>query len=162
MIPRNIKLAIKYLEKNLIKPLSSCKPIPICGMKVVEILWPLNELFRPHYETIRIVKYYNKFETKADKAIENIVLHNKNAWDDMQLETWRVLLERHIQLQIVAIVNEKENNNVTSLPYGLPEDAQQGALMLLLLHSMVLPFPPDDRSLFELPKGNFSRSFSLN
>jgi hypothetical protein len=127
-------------------------------MQIVEILWPLNDIFRPHSETIRIVKYDPRLESKADKAIEDFVFRDKKTWENMPLEIWRVLLERHIQMQVVAIANTKDNNSITRLPGELPESARLGAVMLLLLHSMKLPFPPDDRSLFELPKGNFSSS----
>jgi hypothetical protein len=159
---RNIQLALKYLQRSIDRPLSSCKPLPISGMQVIEILWPLNELFRPRIEIIRVVEYDPRYERKANDAIELFAYHGAKQWTNLHLATWRVLLERHEQALVVSIANEKAGNHIISLPECCPSEARLGCVMLFLLHSMVLPLPPTDKSHFELPEGDPASFFSQN
>lgn len=160
----NKKLAIEYFESILGKPLSQFPPMPVSGWEVVEILWPLNEIFRPLLYRIRSIRYDERFESAADKAIEKYIKLNnfKKAWDGLPGEVWRVLLERHIQLLAVALANEMAGNPVTVLPPGLPDSARLSGIMLLLLHGMKLPWPPEDRSEFEFPEGGPHPSLRLH
>ena len=101
---------------------------------------------------IRTVKYRLKLEKEADKAIELFALNPvAKTWEDLPAGVWRVLLERHAQLTNVVLANDMAENPVTLLPEGLPSSAKLSGLMLLLLHSMKLPFPPEDRSQLEAP-----------
>ena len=156
-----MSLAFQYFEEILGKPLDLIEPIPVTGWEVVETVWPLNEIFRPFLTRIRTVKYDERYEAAADAAIEKYVQsQSAKTWDDLPAEVWRVLLERHQQLIIVALANEKEGNPVTILPSGLPASARLGGIMLLLLHGMKLPWPAEDRSQFEFPEGGSPSSLT--
>lgn len=144
----------RYLESRLGVDLDSVKPIPLTGWQVVEILWPLNDVFRPHLHAVRRLSYQPDFEDDADRAIETFVLQgNPKAFSGYRPETWRVLLERHQQMLMVALANEAAGNHVTYLPAELQDDARLPALMLALLHEMELPFPVADQGSLELPPG---------
>jgi hypothetical protein len=152
---KNFGLAIKYFESVLGQPLNQIPPVPLSGWETIEIVWPLNEVFRPFLTRICTVAYNQAFESVADKAIEDYVLHpGPDAWEKLPSEVWRVLLERHDQLIRACLANEDAGNQrFTSLPLGLPASARLPGIMLLWLHGMKLPFPVKDRSDYELPVG---------
>lgn len=160
----NLDLALEYFEAVLGQPIDTLRPEPVSGWDVVEALWPLNELFRPHLARIRSIRYDAAYEAAADDAIEAYVAAPKaRTWRKLKPKTWRVLLERHQQMLTVALANELEGNRaITRLPHGLPELARLPGLMLLLLHGMTLPFPPEDRSALELPEGATPESLWLH
>lgn len=158
-----MNIAFKYFEKVMGKPLDEITPVPVSGWEVVEIVWPLNDVFRPFLQRIRSIKYDQRYESAADEAIEKYVYtQNVQTWNNLPGEVWRVLLERHMQLIALVIFNEKMENNVTVFPLGLPAHARLGGIMLLLLHGMKLPWPPEDRSQFELPEGCPPSSMKLH
>ncbi len=158
------QLAISYFESVMGRPLQQVPPVSVSGMGMVEIIWPLNEMFRPFLTCIRTIKYDSKYEAAADKAIELYVKNpGPSIWDSLPGEVWRVLLERHNQLIVTGMANEAAGNKkFTSLPLGLPESAKLGGVMLLWLHSMPLPFPPEDRSDFVFPAGARPESMTLH
>ncbi|TAL28349.1 MAG: hypothetical protein EPN94_00445 [Nitrospirae bacterium] len=163
MSQRNMKLAYEYFERVMGKSLNQISPIPVSGREVVEIVWPLNDIFRPFLSRIRTIKYDQRFEKAADDAIEQYVIKQApETWVKLAGETWRVLLERHQQLIVLALANEMQKNKVTLLPQGLPENARLGGIMFLLLHSMTLPWPPEDRSHFDLPEGGTPSSLTVH
>ena len=160
----NLNLALAFLEKALGRPLDGVEPVPVSGWRVVEILWPLNSIFKPGIERIKTVAYRPAFETEADKAIEAFAANpNAATWVNLSPGAWRVLLERHQQMLVVAMANEAAgNNSLTRLPFGLPKAAELPGVMLLFLHSMKLPYPPEDRSQLELPDGTAPESLRPN
>jgi hypothetical protein len=124
----------------------------ITGWRLVELFWPLNDMFRARLRELRSLSYDPAFEAEADAAL--IAFSERpdaGAWSSISPGAWRVLLERHQQLLEVALLNEAAGNPVTSLPRGLSEDDQRIGIMLLLLLRMTLPFPPADRSRLEFP-----------
>jgi hypothetical protein len=151
----NLALACAYFEREIGKPLDEVPPIPLSGWDVVTALWPLNDVFRPHIARIRTVRYEARFEPDANAAIEAFAgAPVAETWSDLSAGTWRVLLERHQQMLVVAMANERAGNPVTVMPPGLSATARLAGAMLLLLHSMKLPFPLADRSQLELPEGS--------
>ena len=159
----NFSLALKYFEKVFGQSIDNIKPVELSGWEVVEIIWPLNNLFRPKWRHIRSVKYRIGFEKEADKAIEDFVVNPvAGIWDNLADGTWRVLLERYTQLIQLALANELADNPVTYLPEGLPKASQLCGLMILLLHSMKLPWPPGDRSHLEKPAESPPESLRLH
>jgi len=160
----NIQLAIRYFESVMGCQIDTLIPVPVSGQKLVEVLWPLNDVFRPYMSRIKTIKYDAKYETSADEAIEKFAKNPiPQTWDKLSGQTWRVLLERHTQLLIVGMANDKAGNpSVTSLPLGLPNSACLPGIMLLLLHSMKLPWPSADRSNFEFPEGNHPVTLQLH
>ena len=81
VMTRNMQMAYTYFEKIMGKPLQFIRPVPVSGWQVVEILWPLNDLFRPLLTRIRTIKYDERYELEADKAIELFV-------QNPQPQTW--------------------------------------------------------------------------
>lgn len=163
MAPKNIQLAYAYFEQALGHPLQQTSPFPVTGGALLEILWPLNDVFRPFLTRIRTIAYNSRFEESADDAIEHYACDPRpEAWVNLPGETWRVLLERQQQIIVVAIANEKAKKPVTFLPLGLPESYLLGGIMLLLLHSMSLPFPAEDRSRLEFPDRGSPSSLTLH
>ena len=119
----------------------------LSGWRVVELLWPLNDMFRARWEKIRHLPYIAGFESHADAAIRAFAeAPGAGTWAALPNGVWRVLLERHQQMIAVALANEAAGNPVISLPAGLSEDDQRIGLMLLFLLEMKLPWPPTDRS----------------
>ena len=76
-------IAIAFFEK-FIGNIDNAEPIPVTGWRMVEILWPLNDIFRPYLERIRSIKYDTKFETDADRAVERFAENPvSETWDDL-------------------------------------------------------------------------------
>lgn len=147
-------LAFAFFERIFGMPLEQIQPVPVSGWELVEILWPLNDYFRPRLDRIKTLHYDPSCEAAADYAIEAFADHPiLETWRELPLPVWRVLLERQQQLILVALVNEKEGNTITHLPDGLPDSARLPGVMLLLLHGMKLPWPAKDRARFVLPEG---------
>lgn len=149
----NLNLAYKYFEKVLGQPINEFTPVQLSGWEVVEIVWPLNDFFRPKWHQINTLRYPSNFEKAANDAIERFVLNpGQKTWENLEAGVWRVLLERHQQLIQMAIANEIAGNTViTHIPNGLQQIEKLCGIMLLLLHSMKLPWPPEDRSQLEPP-----------
>lgn len=150
---KNVELAKAYFESILDKPFAEMQFVQLGGMQVLEILWPVNDIFRPRLHDIRAIPYSKHHSHEADAAIEAFSANPvAQAWQDLEPDVWRVLLERHHQTLMVAATNEVQGAPLTSIPDGFPQNAVLPAVMLLLLHSMRLPWPPGDRSELELPE----------
>ncbi|PKR55507.1 hypothetical protein [Thalassospira marina] len=132
------------------KTLNETPPKRVEFWTVVEGLWSLNEVFRPHIEAIRTIKYRARSEGAADDAILAFVNFGPAAWTDIPQGAWRVLLERHMQMIVVASANQAAGET-TVIPSSLRDDQLTSYLMLFWLLRMKLPFPAKDRSDFELP-----------
>lgn len=144
-----------FIEKELGEPLDSQEPRYLSGWEVVEALWPLNEVFRPHLAQVRSLPYDAAFESEADAAIKDTTMAAwPPQWEDLSAGVWRVLFERHIQAILVAATNEAAGNPLMPVPARLPETALTGAAMIFLMHKMKLPWPPGDRAGYELPTGS--------
>lgn len=152
-----------YFEKILGNDLNKEPIIYLTGFEVIEFLWPLNDIFRPHLEKIKTIKYQPSCGLGANKAIEDFAKKpHPNTWSKLTPCVWRVLLERHQQFLVVAAANQASNNfQFSPLPKNLPEFAIMPGLMLLWLHSMELPWPPEDRSQIELPEAFHLGSMKL-
>lgn len=149
---KNVELAKAYFESVLDKPLTEMQFDQLGGMRVLEILWPVNDILRPRLHEIRHLPYNKTLAGQADEAIEAFSERPvAQTWEDLDPEVWRVLLERHHQMLMVAATNEVQGFPLTSVPHDLPQEAVLPAVMVLLLHSMTLLWPPGDRSEFELP-----------
>ncbi|MAZ33420.1 MAG: hypothetical protein CMO06_09775 [Thalassospira sp.] len=132
------------------KPLSETPPKRVEFWTVVEGLWSLNEIFRPHFEAIRTIRYRARSEGAADDAILAFVNSGPDAWEDIPQGAWRVLLERHTQMILVACANQAAQQT-TVIPASLRDDQLTPYLMLFWLLRMKLPFPAEDRSDYDLP-----------
>ncbi|MBI3771450.1 MAG: hypothetical protein HY272_01905 [Gammaproteobacteria bacterium] len=127
--------------------------------RVIELLWPLNDMFRARLMDIRKLEYDEAFEEEADSAIAAYVkAPGAGAWSGISAGAWRVLLERHQQRLELAMHNEIEGVRPLTAPAGLNEADQLIFLMLVWLGRMKLPFPAADRSLLELSAGRPSPS----
>ncbi|MDD5044827.1 MAG: hypothetical protein PHG51_04700 [Candidatus Omnitrophica bacterium] len=159
----NLLLAKEYFEQVMERPIENIPPVKLMGWDVVNIIWPLNDIFRPKWYQINSVRYRVNFEKRADQAIESFVKAPiSETWEDLHPGTWRVLLERHTQLIQFAMANEIVGDHITSLPLGFPENYRLPAVMLLLLHSMKLPWKPEDRSQLEAPGSTLPESMRLH
>ncbi len=155
MPKKNLNPALAFFERMLGCPLDSVSPVGVDGGRVTQILWPLNAIFRPQFERIRSIPYRSRFEEEADQGIEVFAEKPEAAtWATLSPGAWRVLLERHQQMIMVALLNTATPDPVTYLPRGLPTHAELPGVMLALLHRMKLPFPPADRSALEPPEGD--------
>lgn len=135
----------------------------LSGMEVVEALWPLNDLLRPHLADIGTLPYESLHEAEADAAIAGYVAHGAKAWANLSAGVWRVLMERHQQALVVASANEAAGNAAfMTIPAALPKASLQGAAMIYLLYGMTLPFPVKPRSLGEFPPVGAPAGHSLH
>jgi hypothetical protein len=161
MEENTLRLLKRLCESELSQPLETTPPTAISAWQAVELLWPLNEVFKPHLQQIRSIRYEKRFESEADDAIERLAFAwALDSWETVSPGAWRVLLERQQQGIAVAIANMKEVAPFMPVPVGLSRDAQRGFVVLFLLHAMKLPFPVADRSGLELPVGDPPASLS--
>lgn len=117
------------------------------GMATVAAMWPMNSVFREHHALIGSIAYSPAHEIAADQAIEAFVNGERWTPNDPAPETWRVLMERHLQAVQVALANHLSGNaRVVPLPKGLPPALHMPAAMLYLQWAMALPFPVVDRA----------------
>lgn len=147
------QLLMAYIAATLNKmPEDWGKPRTLSGINVVEALWPLNDLFRPHLAEIERLPYESQHEAEADAAIERFVGNGESAWANLPAGVWRVLIERHQQALVVACANEAAGNTAfMTVPASLPEASIAGAAMIYLLHGMTLPYPVKNRLESEFP-----------
>ena len=126
----------------------------ITGEKYMEIMWPLNDMFRAKLVTIRTLPYDKSFESEADSAIKNLTSNPSNAWANLSDGAWRVLLERHLQMFEVALANIMAGKHLMTLPPGpgMTDDELRIGLSLFWLLGMKLPFPVRDLSGYEFPE----------
>jgi hypothetical protein len=123
----------------------------LSGWRIVELLWPFNEMFRARLHEFRHLRYDAEFEAEADGAIDGYAnAPNSDSWSKLSLGAWRVLLERHQQALTAAAMMEATGQGMIEIPAGLPEDQKRAALMLIWLHRMKLPFPIEDRARLEI------------
>lgn len=136
------------------RPLESLRPVPLAWSEMAEALWPLNERFRPAIERIRSLPYDPAFEAEADEAIGLLADAQPAQWDDISSGAWRVLLERQQQGLTVALANEHAGSRAVPIPEGLNAAQRTAFAAVFLLYAMKLPWPPENRSAFEVPPGS--------
>lgn len=147
------QLLMAYIAATLNKmPDQWGKARSLSGMEVVEALWPLNDLFRPHLSSAGTLPYESRHEAEADLAIERFVGNGEAAWADLSPGVWRVLIERHQQALVVGCANEAAGNkSVMTIPAALPQESITGAALIYMLHGMALPYPVKSRFESEFP-----------
>jgi hypothetical protein len=125
------------------------------GWQTVEALWPMIEVFRPHFAQIRSLPYLQANEEEADQALW--VLANGGKWSATEPSpgAWRVLFERHTQSITLAAANHADGNTkLVPLPAALAPVDHTLAAMLFLQWAMVLPLPPMTEPTFPWPEGS--------
>jgi hypothetical protein len=124
-------------------PAEWAAPKALNGLEILEAIWPLNEVFRPHLATLKTLSYDSAYETKADEAIKAYLLESPAVWETLEAPVLRVLAERHLQTCLVCATNQAAGNlHLMAVPQDLPEGAHIGCAMLYWLHAMKLPYPP--------------------
>lgn len=143
-----------FFSLKLAEGWQSQEVIYLDGWQTVEALWPMIEVFRPHFSQIGSLPYLQANEEEADQALW--VLANGGQWSATEPSpgAWRVLFERQTQSITVAAANHAAGNaNLVPLPTALPPAHHTIAAMLFLQWSMVLPFPIKTESTFPWPAG---------
>ncbi|PPD34189.1 MAG: hypothetical protein CTY19_04860 [Methylomonas sp.] len=150
---KSFELLMAFIAATLNKmPDEWGKARELSGMDAINVLWPLNDIFRPHMPEIVALPYDKTLETEADLAIEAFIGgEGESAWERLSLGVWRVLVERHTQALVVARTNEAAGNSVMTIPEDLPEHAWLCATMLYLMYQMELPYPVKPLSLTGFP-----------
>ena len=143
---KNLAPAMEFFRRCLGEDWESAPMARITSSQVAELLWPLGEVFRPRLAEIRALKYDPKFAAAADSALDDWATNlDITVLAQAPLGVLRVLYERHTQMLLVAMQNEKAGNMaLTVLPHGLSADQQPIALALAMLRGMKLPYPPSD------------------
>ena len=145
------------VQKALGRSIETTRPVPMSIEQAQAALWPLHERFRPHMAQVQSLVYDQAAEAAADEAVEQLVL-SEASWEQQSPGVWRVLLERHLQVQMLLTLKAAEAGgwDAPFLPVPEPADAVLRAKLAIvfLLHSTPLPFPVVERSNAELPKGN--------
>lgn len=122
------------------------------GLKTIEALWPMNEVFRSYEALINSMPYSAEYERQADDALGLLAQGREWTVDYPSPGVWRVLQERHVQAMTVAAANAAAGNaKVVPLPQRLPAQHHRIAAMLFLQWAMVLPWPPASVSSFPWP-----------
>lgn len=143
-----------FFSQYLTEDWPSQEFIYLDGWQTVEALWPMIEVFRPHFSQIGSLPYLKSDEEEADQALW--VLANGGKWSATEPNpgAWRVLFERHTQSIAVAALNFAAGNcEVVPLPAELAPAHHTIAAMLFLQWSMVLPLPPKNEPTFPWPEG---------
>lgn len=145
------------VQQALGRPLETTRPVQMSIDQVQRALWPLNALFRPHMAQIQSLAYDHAAEAAADEAVAQMVLRGAS-WEQESAGVWRVLLERHLQVQTLLALKAAEAGtwNAPFMPVPEPADSalRTRLAIVFLLHSTPLPFPVAERSTAELPQGN--------
>jgi len=150
---KNLDLIKRYTEQHLGHPLERAQPLKLNGDQVSEVLWPLNELFRPNQEAIQSLSYDAQYEREADAAISGFAFDPGGYdWSTVSSGAWRVFMERHYQTLMLAGLQLQ--TPFLSVPLNLPARARLGFLLLFQYHEMALPFPVQDRSGGGMPQPN--------
>lgn len=126
-------------------------PRPVTGDEMLQALWPLNDIFRPHMRDAGALPYEVKYEKAADTAIERYLSEGASAWRELPAAVWRVLMERHTQSLVAASVNDLAGNPMMSVPAELPSNHLHGVAVIYMLHGMKLPYPVKPLSDATLP-----------
>lgn len=146
------RLLEKYFDAHLPPTWRHGEFLRLDGMQAVEATWSLNDLFRAHWPQITSLPYVARLAGAADNAIESLAFGGGWTAQDPPANVWRVLLERHVQAQMVAMANYAQGNHaVVPIPAELPPGAWQGAVLLFLHYAMKLPFPVADRAAHAWP-----------
>lgn len=143
-----------FFSLHLAEGWQSQEVVYLDGWQTVEALWPMIEIFRPHFSQIASLPYLQANEQDADQAL--LVLANGGQWSATEPSTgaWRVLFERHTQSIAVAAANFAAGNaKLVPLPAGLPPAHHTLAAVLFLQWAMVLPTPPKNAPTFPWPEG---------
>ena len=146
---------LAFAEHHLGHPLDNADPATLSPFEAAEVLWPLNDVFRPRMATIRAMPYDPTHEAGADRAVRDFAYSpTGSVWEGLADGVWRVLLERHTQLLMVVTANMVNGSPVfATVPAAFPQSARIGWLALRYLYRMELPWPAEDRSSLRLPDG---------
>jgi len=142
----NFELLRAFVLQKTGKHIDEAQPIMLNGRQVLEVLWPMNELFSTRIHQINSLAYDAHFEVEADEAIRSLVFDGK-AWDNVSAQAWRVLLERHIQSMMLALSNEMHGNDqFVPFPNTLSDAQMLSVVQIFLMYQMTLPFPLSEQS----------------
>ena len=140
-----LKDALRHFADWLGDGWETAPPTDLTGQQVCELLWPLNDIFRPRLSEIRALPYDPRWGAGADFAIDAAArASDLSTIADADLRALRVLYERHAQTLTATAVTPDEL--FTRVPRNLSEDQRRLAVMLIVLHSMELPWPPSGPS----------------
>jgi hypothetical protein len=121
---------------------------------LIEALWPLNDVFRPHMARLKTVPYSAGHEMAADAAVLAFAEKGAVAWTPLNAAVWRVLLERHTQMLMTCTANAKAGREVMwTIPAQLPGALRTRAAVLEWWLRMTLPFPVLEGEHLQLPSG---------
>ena len=130
-----------YFARWLGESWETAPPMELTGSEVVQLLWPLNDVFRPRIQNMNDVPYDPNLGIAADFAIDAAVeTLDLAVLADADLRAIRVLLERTAQTMTAATAFREEM--FMELPAGLSGELRLFAAILILLRSMELPWPP--------------------
>lgn len=139
------------------------RPVPFAGWEVAEALWPLNDVLRPRLHQIRSLPYDPRYEAEADDAIARFAWSpDASVWQSTSGLAMRVVLERHIQALMVAVLNASREQPVMWVPSGFPPEQLLGFSMLSMMFRMELAFPVEDRGNYNLSENSMPGSLSIN
>ena len=130
-----------YFARWLGEGWETAPPTELTGQQVAQLLWPLNDLFRPRIRRMSDVPYDPHFSAGADFAIDAAVETLDLArLADADLRSMRVLLER--LAQTLTATTALRDEPFMEVPADLSEELQRFAVILIVLRSMELPWPP--------------------
>lgn len=130
-------------------------PAPRTPWQLAEALWPMWDTFRPRAQRLKVLPYLRRHEQAADEAIIDFAVSGQEWTDALPAGVWRVLLERHMQMLTVCMLNEGVIGGFTwHLPAQLPAEYETRAAVLEWWLRMKLPFPPHAKGSMEFPDGS--------
>lgn len=124
-----------YVSQKLGKEPSPHDVVPVSPWRAFELLFVFHPLFTPRMPAIAATAFSEEFDDEADTALFSLAaIDNVSEWEKLSSGAWRVLQERLVFVETVALTNAALNEPVfITLPRGLDETASSRTLLLRML-----------------------------
>lgn len=129
------KVWMEYCFEAIGRPPKPPALRPLTPWEVVERLFDFHPLFAPRHEEISATPYSTAFDDAADAALLTLARDDDlSSWEALSAGAWRVLMERLVYSEVVAIANVLAGTPVIArLPPGLTRQQEGRALLLQFL-----------------------------
>ncbi|MES1936679.1 hypothetical protein C27AD_10026 [Salinisphaera hydrothermalis C27AD] len=145
--------AEQIAEQALGAPAEALEWEPITPTELGELLWQLEDVFRPYFRIISACPYLPKSERAADDAALNLAdAPRPETLFMLAAPTLRVLFERHRQMLTVAGLNSATGSeSIMRMPVNAEPHLRLQIAIAFWLCEMTLPMPVSDQSQIEPP-----------
>ena len=124
-----------YCEQKFPDPENLPPLDPLSPRETAMLLFENSFLFAARHDRITATPYDKVFDEEADGSLIWLAqFDNFELWDKMSAGGWRVMYERYVYAQVVAMANAAAKEPVmTRIPRGLDPQSQARTVLLQLL-----------------------------